>query len=263
MSTVLNAIPIWLIMVGVATLILMMNELGAYFGRLPAARNVAEGPSTVVQAASFTLVGLLLAFSFSLALGRYDARRAAFVQEANSIGTTFLRTELLGRGFAAAMRSDLRDYVELRIDFAKADADVPRRLRDSAASGAMQRRMWERAMQAARSDPHSTMVPLFISALNDTIDLSTTEGAILSAHIPDIVMIGLILMILIAAVMMGFNFGLKKQRAVGSKIMYALVLTIAIGLVSDLDRPQRGFVRVDLTPMVTLQRDIANKKSDR
>ncbi len=69
------------------------------------------------------------------------------------------------------------------------------------------------ALQSARRDPHSTMVPLFIAALNDAINLSIEERAVLTTHIPDVVIIGLLLIAFIASAMMGYGFGRQGQRA--------------------------------------------------
>jgi hypothetical protein len=260
LTNFLNTVPIWAIMAGTAALIFAMNEVGFVVGRSRAAKPGTQGPTALVLAAALTLIALLLAFSFSLALNRYDARRAVFVQEANSIGTTFLRASLLDDKDARAVRSDLRQYVALRIDFARADADPNRREIDTVKSDQLQDDLWAAAIRAARLNPRSTALPLFISTLNDTIDLSTTEGAILTAHIPDVIMLGLIFIILIAAGMMGFGFGRYHQRATVPKVLYAVMLALAIGMVLDLDRPQRGLVRIDLTPMIALQHYIETER---
>lgn len=260
MGTALNGVPTWAIMLAVAILIIASNELGSCIGRLPSVRGISEGAGSAAQAAAFMLVGLLLGFSFSLSLARYDARRTTLVQEANAIGTTFLRTELLDRQSARALRRDLREYVGVRIDYALAAAQPSRQLLDGEESSAIQRRMWTVAANAARQNPNP-ITALVISGLNETIDLSTTEGEVLSAHIPDIVMIGLVLIILIAAAMMGLTFARTNQRAIVAEILYAVVLALAIGLVLDLDRPQRGFVRISLEPMMTLQQEIQRQSA--
>lgn len=255
MGSVLTSAPTWAIMLTVAILIVASNELGSYVSRSPLGRRIGQGLGSVVQAAAFTLVGLLLGFSFSLALARYDERRTTLVQEANAIGTTFLRTELLDRRSAAPLRRDLREYVAVRIDFALATTDPPRQLTDRDKSNEIQRHMWRLAVESTRRNP-GPIISLFINSLNETIDLSATEDEVLNAHIPDIVMIGLFLIILIAAAMMGLSFERTNQRAIVAEVMYATVLALAIGLVFDLDRPQRGFVRISLEPMTTLQQEI-------
>lgn len=236
-------------MVAVFLLVLAMAEVGYRFGRSPFAGGSSDAPSRVVQGSAFTLLGLLLGFSFVLALGRYDSRREALVREANAIGTTYLRSYLLDERSAAALRVELRDYVASRIAFARADAQPQERAVADVKSSQLQRAMWILAIQAARSDPRSTTMPLLLASLNETIDLSTEEGAVLAAHIPDIVIGGLVLIALIAAGMMGFAFGRHGQRAWVPKILFAAMLALALGLVLDLDRPQRGIIRIDLSAL--------------
>ncbi|MFZ1019230.1 MAG: hypothetical protein WAN39_15325 [Candidatus Cybelea sp.] len=254
MGNILDPIPTWALMLGSAILIFAANELGFRFGRGKGPGLGAQDPSAVVQGAAFTVLALLLGFSFALALGRYDARRGALMRESNAIATTWLRSQLLDSQAAQAARADLRIYVAERIAFAQADTDPNRRLAADEKSSAVQRGLWHAALQSARRDPHSTMVPLFIAALNDAINLSIEERAVLTTHIPDVVIIGLLLIAFIASAMMGYGFGRQGQRALIFKASFAVMLAIAFGLVLDLDRPQRGLIRVSLAPLQAVQR---------
>ncbi|MBV8196699.1 MAG: hypothetical protein JO263_01070, partial [Candidatus Eremiobacteraeota bacterium] len=244
-ANTLNVVPTWAIMLAVAVLVLVAVEAGFQLTRIPSVVRGSDAPSVVVQSAAFTLVGLLLAFSFSLALGRYDARRGVLVREANAIGTTLLRTDILDAATASALRADLRQYVAERIDFVLAETDAREQTLATEKSARLQQDMWQMAMRAARRDPRSTTIPLFVATLNDTIDLSTEEAAVQEAHIPDIVIVGLVLIILIASSIMGFAFGRQSQQAILSTLLFAVTLAIAIGLVLDLDRPERGLIRVN------------------
>lgn len=241
-------------MLGSALLIFAMTDLGFRLGLKKGPGLGAQDPSAVVQGAAFTVLALLLGFSFALALGRFDARRGALVREASAIGTTYLRAQLLDPPTATAARADLRAYVAERITFARADANPQQRASADLKSVDEQRDLWKRAMAAARRDPRSTLVPLYIAALNDTINLSVEERAVLGAHIPDIVVIGLLLIAFIASLMMGYGFGRQGQRAIAFKALFAIMLAIALGLILDLDRPQRGLIRVNLAPLQTVQR---------
>ena len=123
-------------MLASAILIFAMNEVGFQLGRgkVPDVAGNGPGlpspdPAGVVQGAAFTILALLLGFSFSLGLGRYDARRAALVHEATAIGTTFLRAKLLDAKTAATVRGKLRAYVAERLEFARADAKPQQRRR--------------------------------------------------------------------------------------------------------------------------------------
>lgn len=251
-----NSIATWVIVLVIAVLILIMSELGFRLGKNETARPDSDRPTGVVQAAAFTLLGLLIGFSFSIALGRYDARRAVTLREANSIGTTALRIDVLDAATAARERNDLREYVAARIAFASAGTKVGARAKSAAQSDALQRDMWNAAMLAAHRDPHSTTIPLFVQALNDTIDMSGEQTAVLSSNIPGLVLGVLVVIALVAAVMMGFGFGRNKDRGFVSSIMFAVMLALAIGVILDLDRPQRGLIRVSLEPLQAAQRSL-------
>lgn len=232
------------------------SEVGFYLGRRRERAPEGKDPSWMIEGTAFTVLALLLGFSFSMALGRYDARRGTFLREANAIATTFLRSQLLDAKATAAVRDDLSAYVAQRIAFARADAAPELRAAADRNSETLQRDMWGLAMRAAAKDVHSTMVPLFIAALNDTINLSIEERAVLTSHIPDVVIIWLLLIALIASVMMGYGFGKEGRHAPIFKAVFAAMVTLVFGLVLDLDRPQRGIIRVNLAAMQRVQQVI-------
>jgi hypothetical protein len=256
-SVMLYVVPIWGIAVALIVWIAICGELGFQLGgRIKA--SLGESPFGILQAAFFGLLALLLAFSFSLGLSRYDARRIEVEREANSIATTFLRTQLLDAKTALLMRRDLRQYVDARIAFASAGvhdwirADAVRR------SDALQREMWGLAMTQSSSDKHSTMVPLFIAALNDTIDESGEEEDVLAAHIPDPVVIVLSIVIGFASILLGIGFGRTDHRGGFAIGFFAITLALVVAMILDLDHPQRGFIRVSLEPLQSLRQTLVD-----
>jgi hypothetical protein len=253
MTNFLDPIPTWLIMLVSAVLIFAMSEIGFQVGRGKGPTPDGNDPSLLVQTTSFTILALLLGFSFSLALGRFDARRVTFLRESNAISTTFLRADLLDATTADAVRADLRAYVAQRLAFVRSEAKPLQRADADARSAVLQRDMWMLASQAAHRDVRSTMTPLFLATLNDTINLSAEERAVLAAHIPDVVIIWLLLIALIAAAMIGYGYGRQGKRAVIFKAIFATMVALVFGLVLDLDRPQRGIIRINLTPMQIVQ----------
>jgi hypothetical protein len=253
MTNILDPVPTWAIMLVSALLIFAMSEVGFQLGRRRGPVTGGRDPSILVQTSAFTVLALLLGFSFSLALGRYDGRRSALLREANAINAAYLRAQVLDAKTASIERSDLRLYVEQRLAYARSDADPQQRAVAEATSTALQRHMWGLAVAAAQRDPHSTMVPLYIAALNDVVALSREEAAILNAHIPDIVIAWLLLIAFIASAMMGYGFGREGKRALVFKAIFAVMVALVFGLVLDLDRPQRGLIRVNLAPLQTVQ----------
>lgn len=253
MTNFLDPVPTWVIMLVAFLLIFAFSEAGFRFGRRKTPAPDGKDPSWILEASAFTLLALLAGFSFSMALGRYDARRGALLREVNAINTAFLRTQLLDARTAAPAQVDLRAYVAERLAFARADAAPQQRAGADRRSEALQRDMWRLAMLAARRDVHSTMLPLFVSALNDAINASTEERAVLTNHIPDVVIIWLLINALIASGMMGYGFGKEGRRALIFNAVFAVMIALVLGLIMDLDRPQRGIIRINLAPMQRLQ----------
>ncbi len=236
-------------------LIVVFVELGFRFSL---SRRGKEDDTSfgVVEGAAYSIVGLLLGFSFSLAVSHYDARRLLVVKEANAIGTTVLRSEMLAPSAAHEMNAFLREYVDARVAFALADRDRAGRGRAAAQSARLQDRMWAVARRESARDPRSTIVPLFVSTLNDTIDASGDQAAALDANIPDPVIDILGVVILAAAGLLGYGFG-KSGRHIVATVLFATMLSLVVTVTLDLDHAQSGLIRVSLEPLRDLQRSLA------
>jgi hypothetical protein len=234
-------------------LIFAMSEAGFQLGHRWQPVLHGRDPSNVLQTTAFTLLALLLGFSFAMALGRYDARRVTLLHEANAIATTYLRAGLLDLKSALTVRSTLREYVAERLSFARADADPQQRAVADGRSAALGRALWGLAERVSNRDPRSTTTPLFVASLNEMLNLSAEERAVLSAHIPDVVILWLLLIAFIASAMLGYGFGREGKRVLVFKAIFATMVALVFGLVLDLDRPQRGIIRVNLAPLQAVQ----------
>jgi hypothetical protein len=252
---VFDNLPVWVVALLIAALISAACEIGFRLGVRKEAR-AFRPPDELVLAAAFTLVALLLGFTFSMGLGRFDARRAIVVREANAIETMALRTDLLEAKTASAMRDDLRRYVDARLAVAEADGDARRREAASTRSDEMQKDMWRLVVESPRREQHPVTITLVVQALNDAIDASREERAIHAAYVPESVVVMLVVIASIATILLGFRFGRLGQREPVASAMLALMLALAIGIVLDLGAPQRGIIRVDLDPLRAVQRSI-------
>ncbi|MGA0879541.1 MAG: hypothetical protein ACO3SP_10535, partial [Ilumatobacteraceae bacterium] len=143
----------------------------------------------VVQGALLGLVGLLLAFGLTMAVGRYEDRRTLLVQEANAIGTTYLRAQLLAEPERTESSTLLRDYTDLAVEMSQATADSERF--DTAAQNmaAMHQELWRLAASAMAAAPQDSAPRLYVETLNDLIDRHTDRVASLRNRVPDSVWI--------------------------------------------------------------------------
>jgi hypothetical protein len=251
--------PIWIIAIALFVWIAVCGEIGFRIGTRMKS-TFGESPFGVLQGAFFGLLALLLAFSFSLGLSRYDARRVQVLQEADSINTTFLRTQLLDARTAPIMRDYLRQYLDVRIAFATAEINEKDRADAVRRSGALQREMWGLAVAQSARDKRSTTLPLFIDALNETINESSEEEGVLAAHIPDPVIFVLAIVIGFASALLGVGFGRTDHRGGVAIAFFAITLALVVAMILDLDRPQRGFIRVSLEPLQSLRQTLVEPR---
>ncbi|MFO0850926.1 MAG: hypothetical protein U0871_20585 [Gemmataceae bacterium] len=257
-SKPLDHIPLGLMFVFVAALAGAAVEGGYRFGRWRHAR-IAEEKETPVGAMVGTILGLLafvIAFTFGLAATRFEARRQIVLNEANAIGTAYLRTDLLPEPQRGASGRLLREYVDVRLRGASADriaAAVDR-------SEELHALLWTQAVQAAERQP-GPITGLYVQALNETIDLHAKRvQAVVRDRIPTGIWFVLLILTLLGMGATGYQSGLSETRR--SPAMIALVLAFAaiLHLIADMDRGRDGLLQVSQQAMIDLQQSMAGGK---
>jgi Flp pilus assembly protein TadB len=243
---------------GMLELILLAVLAGSVAVGVLAGRSVRDRPGTrhepagVVQGALLGLVGLLLAFGLSMAVGRYEARRSLVVQEANDIGTTYLRAQLLAEPERSRSMELLEDYTDAAIAVADAvpDSDAYRTAVDTVEG--LQDDLWELAGAAVAADSVGTAPRLYVETLNNTFDTHTSRVASLGNRVPTPVMILLVVGSALAIGALAFYLTLLG-RGIATSLITAGVVLIILFVSFDLDRPRRGFIEVPDTPLVNLR----------
>jgi hypothetical protein len=241
---------LWLIIGGV---VLGFVALGYLIGRvLRMQADTLREPVGIVQAAFFALVGLILAFGLTLAIGRYDSRRAAVVDDANTIGTTYLRAQTLAEPMRSRSIELLRQYTDASLALSHAVPTTARFGRVVARQDVLQRRLWTLAGNALIVAPRDSAPRLYVETLNQMIDQQTVRIAALNNRIPNAV---LALEVLGAA----FAFGLlalytaMHGRGATTVVLAGALVTVLLLVIFDLDRPTRGLIRVPDAPLVALR----------
>lgn len=240
--------------------ILAANEAGYRLGRWRRARFDigVKAQTNAIQAAMLGLLALLLGFTFTMALQRFDNRSEAMINEANAIGTAYLRTQLLPEEQGEPARELIRDYVQLRIDASKLDLTeqtARRRAYDDVQR--MQEAIWSIAVAAAEQDPRPVTSGLFIQSLNDLIDVYGERNAALSKHVPEVVLFLLFAVFIIAGAVLGFSGGLEGGRPLLATVAMSVLIVLVIFIIIDLDRPRRGLIEVNQDSMLDLGAAIA------
>jgi hypothetical protein len=207
-------------------------------------------PFGVLQGALLGLVGLILAFGLTLAVGRYEQRRAAVVDEANAIGTSYLRAETLPEPMRSRSLALLRPYTDTSIHLSDTIPGSTAARRTIATSGALQRRLWRLAGQALDEAPLASAPRLYVDSLNETFDMQGVRVAARNNRVPGAV---LALEVLGASVALGLLalYLAILGRGVIPVLLAAGLVTLLLLIIFDLDRPTRGLIRVPTTPLVS------------
>jgi hypothetical protein len=213
-------------------------------------------PFGVLQGALLGVVGLILAFGLSLAVGRYESRRAATVAEANAIGTTYLRAQLIAEPARSRSLDLLRRYTSLAVSVSN---EVPgdeamRRITD--AQELIQRRLWRLAGQAVAGAPTETAPRVYVDSLNPMIDHQAVRASSLKNRVPGAVL-GLELIGAAAALgLLAMHISLLGRGLVPVLVAAGLV-TLLLLVTFDLDRPTRGLIKVPSTTLEEVRASMA------
>jgi hypothetical protein len=200
-------------------------------------------PLGILQAALLGLVGLLLAFGLSLAVSRYEGRRANVVTEANSIGTTYLRAETLKEPIRGRSLALLKDYTRVTIRLSDVVPGSAAARAAVASETAIQRRLWGLAGEALDREPLASAPRLYVESLNDMIDDETVRVAALSNRVPTAVLLLELLGSAVALGLLAAYLAIVGRGLVGVCLAAALVAFLLL-VTADLDRPTRGLIRV-------------------
>lgn len=247
-------IPTPLIALMLLALMLMATFVGYRIGfrRQTEETEHSRSQTTAVQGSLLGLLALLLGFTFSLALSRHDARSASVVAEANAIGTAWLRTDFLKGGEKTQAKVGLLKYTRLRVEAGEVSADQYRQ-RDTYTASAEQAfaDVWAIAAAYAR-DPGGPAAVSLTNALNDTIDALASRNAALDRHVPEIVLILLFVTFVLSGAMLGYSSGANGSRPTTPVYLMLTLIVLLVFLIVDLDRPRRGIIEVDRSPMQDL-----------
>jgi hypothetical protein len=253
MPNSLDHVPLTVFFGLTAVLVLVAIEIGFQYGRVRRKRHEdeKEGPVGAIVAATLGLLALMLAFTFGLAASRFDARRTVVVDEANAIGTTYLRAGLLPDNSGPRIRSLLREYVDVRLEVAQS-GDLARGIQHS---DDLHQALWSEAEKAGRQHPDSIVVGLFIQALNETIDIHATRlFAVAQGRIPIVLWSALAVVTLLSMAGVGYFCGLARSRRTPEVLVLALCFSAILVLIADLDRSREGFIRVSQQAMIDVRK---------
>lgn len=248
---------------GVAAWVVALTLFGVCFGVSEVGYRLGRrGSSTgglrkehyvAVQAMVAALLGLLLAFTVSMAVSRFESRKAAVVDESNAIGTAFLRVSLLPESEQSRTVDLFREYVDMRLEVAgperygsPAQALVERQVD-------LQRQLWSVGVVAAQDDQKAVTTGLFLQAANEMIDSAGRRDATLRNHVPESLLFTIFAVALATLYVIGYVSGMSAGRSLVASLVLSMVVAIVVFAILDFDRPYRGVITVSQQSMLDLR----------
>jgi len=242
----LDHLPIWIIGLTLAASLVIAHELGFWLGR-----NLGDGRLEVVGStvgAALALLGLLTAFTFGAAQERFDVRQKLVVQEANAISVAYLRAQLIQEPWRTTLSQELLRYARLRAQFPGPDAKLGRRSAIQRESSSRKGVIWREVQAVVRTNPTPSVNAPLVQSMNEMFELNASRVAARDNRVPVGVLRILVLFALVAALLMGLAAHADLRYRLVSTVVLIL-LTLAFGVILDLDRPDSGSILVDQSAM--------------
>ena len=246
--------PILLVGAAILAALAAAHELALRVGRHIAGKTKRSEARGYLVSSALALLGLLMAFTFSAAQDRFRLREQLVIDEANAIGTTYLRFQLLDPPFRQALSSCLLGYAEMRVKAAQADspAEVEANARQAAV---FQDRIWRTLVGATRANPVQTLNPPLVQSVNETFDLAASRRAAREMKVPSAILRVLLISSPTVAALVGYTEA-GERRETGVLLGILVLLTLAFSLILDLDSPSAGVVRVSGAPLLRAVEDL-------
>ena len=239
-------LPIYFLSAIIFFLILLFNWFGFKFkkwhlekypGRVPEDLGAVEGSMLGVMA-------LLLGFTFSIAISKFETRRQITVDEANEIGTAILRCDMYPDSVRNSLRADFKEYIETRIAYYNVGDNEEKIRQEIVKAGEISGRIWKRVALQAQNPNNIAITTQMIPALNDMIDIVTTRDASRISRVPRLVLLVLLGLVLISAFVLGSDYNGKKRNRI-LILGYAMAMTLTLTLIVELDRPREGLINLN------------------
>jgi hypothetical protein len=244
----------FLVFIVIALIMQACCEVGYRIGQHVRTRQDKEAPISLgpMVGGLLGMLAFVLAFLFSMAADQYNVRKQNVLDEADAIGTAYLRTDLLP-SHQAELKTWLREYVDVRLDAVTNARNLESAIARSIEIHAL---LWSRVSSAAIAQP-DTNTALMVQSINDLIDMHEKRiTAGLHSRIPDSIWLALIIICILTMTTMGIQMGFSGKRRLVAMIPLSLAFAVLVTLVVDLDRPQKGLITIGQQSMMDLQQEM-------
>ncbi len=253
--TALTRHPIYLFVTLIAAMSVAASIGAVLLHRAAALSDSAQDQYKVVQGATLTLLALLIGFSLSMAVTRYDQRKNFEEDEANAIGTEYVRADLVDARQAAKVKALLARYLQMRIESYRT-ADTHELDSIDGKTSDLEGELWAVVRQAASTQPNAVSA-LVVSGMNDVLNTQGYTQAAWRNRIPIAAWVLMMTIAFLSALMQGYGVrGESAQRMLVLVLPLTVSLSLSLSLIADIDSPRGGFIRVAPLNLVSLQRSL-------
>jgi len=244
-----------LLFVGLFGGLLASLEVGYLIGRNKSTKNPEQAfeGTGAMEAAIFSLLGLLLAFSFSGATSRFDARRQLIGQEANTIATAYQRLDLLPVADQPELRQLFREYLDARIQAFQKILDRPAADEEFARAARIEQQIWSQSLAAGQAEPTHNVDRLLLPALNQMSDVANMRAIALETYMPELIFWLLVCVVLMSGVLAGYAMARRLRRSWLHMLLFSAIISLTVTVMFDFNYPRYGLIRVDTADNVLLQ----------
>lgn len=243
--TFLDTTNTWVLVLILFVLMIFFMYLGIRLTKKGVKSKTENDNSGFITAGIYTLVALILAFTFSMAGGRFDSRKQIIVQESNDIGTAILRSDMYPDSVRNLFREDFKNYLEARISYYEARSDIQKVNEALASADLYSGRLWNRASKLSLDKDNLVVSNQMIPALNNMFDIANTRLHGELYKIPDSIIILLFGLLLIASFISGYVTSSKGRIDWYLALCFCLVTSFTMYFLLDLDRPRKGLINLD------------------
>lgn len=239
-------------------LLMVAGEIGYWLGRKRSSRanDHTRIQSVTIQAAILGLLGLLLGFTFAMAISRFDASKRLVVDETSAIGTVFQRARLVPDPEQTEILKLLQAYVTARLDMTDRDFDPSFAKKETR----LQELLWIQVIAAMEKDRRAVPTGLLVQSMNDMFDSASKRDAALDNHVPESVLVLLFVVSTLSVAVVGHGCGLGHGRPYFAMLTLSVLIAVVVLIIIDLDRPRQGLIRISQKSMVDLKRQMEDSK---
>lgn len=246
-----------LLILAVLALLLISYQYGFWIGKKMIGKKGDKHLSLIsnIYVGLTGILGVMLAFSFSLSSTRFEYRRQLIIKESMTIGTAYFRAGLLPDTVKNDIRNLLLKYIDARLKYYKDGNTDNDRIRINSESRNLQVKIWVKISTIGRTAP-SLNTNTTILALNEMIDVSGNISSSFQNHLPGIIIVLLVIVSMCTIFAQGYCHGFSADKNVRFAVLICIVICSILFLIKDMDAPTSGFLRADIYGLLEIKQEI-------